>query len=192
VRRVHGLALPRRNRSPLSVRQDDGQRQQKNQRRSRSKTRPLRRTRELHVKTYPRSRAARQPPPHLPIIAGAKARNRSPRPTRKTGTRFSRRRTRRRTRRRNSDDSRDGAGKRFLARRKQAVPVADGSRTTDFRCPRRTFRCGAISSAFMMIHQGETITPASVAQPYPGATAGGGNSQKHQLQRNNDRDDGVL
>jgi hypothetical protein len=30
----------------------------------------------------------------------------------------------------------------------------------------------------MMIHQGgETITPASVAQPYPGATAGGGNSQ---------------
>ncbi len=37
MRRVHGLALPRRNRSPLSVRQDDGQRQQKNQRRSRSK-----------------------------------------------------------------------------------------------------------------------------------------------------------
>jgi len=27
------------------------------------------------------------------------------------------------------------------------------------------------------MHQGETITPASVAQPYPGATAGGGNSQ---------------
>jgi hypothetical protein len=33
----------------------------------------------------------------------------------------------------------------------------------------------------MMIHQGETITPASVAQPYPGATTGGGNSQNISL-----------
>ena len=40
------------------------------------------------AKTYPRPRAARQPTPHLPTIAGAKARNQSPRPTRKTGTRF--------------------------------------------------------------------------------------------------------
>lgn len=37
------------------------------------------------------------------VIAGAKARNRSARPTRKTGTRFSQRRTRRRK----SDNSRD-------------------------------------------------------------------------------------
>ena len=41
-------------------------------------------------------RAARRPPRRRPTTAGAKARNRSPRPTRKTGTRFSRRRKRRR------------------------------------------------------------------------------------------------
>ena len=29
----------------------------------------------------------------------------------------------------------------------------------------------------MIMHPGETITPASVAQPDPGATANGGNSQ---------------
>src|SRR4029077_20474680 len=68
------------------------------------KARPLRRTKALQVKPYPIPRAARQPPPHLQTIAGGKAKNRSPRPTRKTGTRF----TRRRTRRRKSDNSCDG------------------------------------------------------------------------------------
>src|ERR1700719_2793439 len=73
------------------------------------KARPPRRTKALQVKPYPRPRAARQqPPPHLQTIAGGKAKNRSPRPTRKTGTRF----TRRRTRRRKSDNSCNVTGKK--------------------------------------------------------------------------------
>jgi hypothetical protein len=100
VRRVHGLTPPRRNRSPLSVTQDDGQRQ----------------------KPYPRLRAARQPPPHLQTIAGGKAKNRSPRPTRKTGTRF----TRRRTRRRKSDNSCDGTRKKARNKSRAFVISVEG------------------------------------------------------------------
>src|SRR5437868_12359482 len=83
------------------------------------KARPPRRTKELQVKPRPRPRAARQPPPHLQTIAGGKAKNRSPRPTRKTGTRF--------TRRRKSDNSCDGTRKK--ARNKSrafVIPVEGG------------------------------------------------------------------
>src|SRR5260370_34627086 len=77
------------------------------------KARPPRRTKALQVKPYPKPRGARQPPAHLQTIAGGKARNRSPRPTRKTGMRF--------TRRRKSDNSCDG--KRKKARNKSRAFV---------------------------------------------------------------------
>ena len=90
-------------------------------------------TKALRVKPYPRPRAARQPPAHLQTIAGGKAKNRSPRPTRKTGTRF----TRRRTRRRKSDNSCDGTRKKARNKSRAFVISVEGGLNSPCRPCRR-------------------------------------------------------